>query len=121
MIYTEQEKNKMERIREVFAEHIRQSPDFDLLWSDKVGYVWLTISLEPFYVDTGMWVESAAHLRHALLDDVASDVLAMTKNDHSLEDADPLELQEIKRRWKPYIDHLPEYEYLCEELLNKGK
>lgn len=121
MIYTAQEKAEIERIREVFAEHIRQSPYFDLLWSDKVGYVWLTISLNPFYVDTGMWVESAAHLCHDLLDDIAGDVLEMTQNDHSLEDADQLELQEIKRRWKPYIDQLPEYGYLCEELLNTGK
>lgn len=80
--------------------------------------MWLTISLNPFYVDTGMWVESAAHLCRDLLDDIASDVLEMTQNDHSLEDADPLELQEIKQRWKPYIDQLPEYGYLCEELLS---
>ena len=55
MLYTEQEKKEIERIQEVFAEHIRQSPNFDLLWSDKVGYVWLTIPLNPLYVDTGMW------------------------------------------------------------------
>ena len=36
-----------------------------------------------------------------------------------LEDADPLELAEIKRRWKPYIDQLPEYAYLCDELLKR--
>ena len=121
MIYTAKEKAEIERIRDVFAEHIRQSPDFELLWSDKVGYVWLTISLSPFYVDTGMWVESADHLCHDLLDDIASDVLGMTRNDHSLENADPLELAEIKRRWKPYIDQLPEYEYLCDELLSGRK
>ena len=38
-----------------------------------------------------------------------------------LEDADPLELAEIKRRWKPYIDQLPEYAYLCDELLSRRK
>lgn len=117
MIYTAKEKAEIKRIRKVFAEHIRQSPYFDLLWSDKVGYVWLTISLNPFYVDTGMSVESAAHLCHDLLDDIAGDVLEMTQNDHSLEDADPLELQEIKRCWKPYIDQLPEYAYLCDLLI----
>ena len=35
--------------------------------------------------------------------------------------ADPLELAEIKRRWKPYIDQLPEYAYLCDELLSGRK
>ena len=28
---------------------------------------------------------------------------------------------EIKRRWQPYIDQLPEYAYLCDELLSGRK
>ena len=39
MLYTEKEKHEIERVKEVFAEHLRQSPDFELLWSDKVGSV----------------------------------------------------------------------------------
>ena len=53
MLYTEKEKHEIERVKEVFAEHLRQSPDFELLWSDKVGFVWLAIGLNPLYVDTG--------------------------------------------------------------------
>ena len=52
MLYTEKEKHEIERVKEVFAEHLRQSPDFELLWSDKVGYVWLTIGVNPVYVVT---------------------------------------------------------------------
>ena len=51
MLYTEKEKHEIERVKEVFAEHLRQSPDFELLWSDKVGYVWLTIG-----VNQSMWI-----------------------------------------------------------------
>ena len=51
MLYTEKEKHEIERVKEVFAEHMRQSPDFELLWSDKVGYVWLAIGVNPVYVD----------------------------------------------------------------------
>ena len=47
--------------------------------------------------------------------------LQMTGNDHTEQTADPLELAEIKRRWKPYIDRLPEYAYLCEKLLKPGQ
>ena len=54
MLYTEKEKHEIERVKEVFAEHLRQSPDFELLWSDKVGYVWLAIGVNPVYVDTGI-------------------------------------------------------------------
>ena len=75
MLYTEKEKHEIERVKEVFAEHLRQSPDFELLWSDKVGYVWLTIGVNPLYVDTGIRIESAADLCGRCLDDVATDVL----------------------------------------------
>ena len=109
MLYTEKEKHEIERVKEVFAEHLRQSPDFELLWSDKVGYVWLAIGVNPLYVDTGIRIESAADLCFKCLDDVAMDVLYMTGNDHALEVADPLELAEIKRRWGPYINQLPDY------------
>ena len=90
----------------------------ELLWSDKVGYVWLAIGVNPVYVDTGIRIESAADLCYRCLDDVATDVLYMTGNDHALEAADPLELAEIKRRWEPYINQLPDYAYLCKDLLN---
>ena len=78
MLYTEKEKHEIERVKEVFAEHLRQSPDFELLWSDKAGYVWLTIGVNPLYVDTGIRIESAADLCGRCLDDVATDVLYMT-------------------------------------------
>jgi len=55
------------------------------------------------------------------LDDVAMDVLYMTGNNHALEEADPLELAEIKRRWEPYINQLPEYAYICDDLLSGRK
>ena len=118
---TEKEKNEIERVRKVFEKHIQQMTAYDLVWSDKVGYVWLAISIDPVYIDTGNWIESAAGLCYECLNDIALDVFGMTGNDHDFEDADPLELAEIKRRWKPYIDQLPEYAYLCDELLSGRK
>ena len=100
MIYTKTEKKELDKVRGVFAEHLRQCPDFELLWSDKVGYVWLAIGLEPLYVDTGRRIESAEDLCR-----------------ECLENADPLERAEIRRRWKPFMDQLPQFAYLCEEIL----
>ena len=45
MLYTEKEKNEIERVRKVFEKHIQQMTAYDLVWSDKVGYVWLAIWL----------------------------------------------------------------------------
>ena len=70
---------------------------------------------------SGIRIESAADLCGRCLDDVATDVLYMTGNDHALEAADPLELAEIKRRWEPYINQLPEYAYICDDLLSGRK
>ena len=46
MLYTEKEKNEIERVRKVFEKHIQQMTAYDLVWSDKVGYVWLAISID---------------------------------------------------------------------------
>ena len=118
MLYTEKEKHEIARVKEVFAEHLRQSPDFALPLSVKFGYVWLAIGVNPLYVDTGIRIESGADLCYKCLDDVAMDVLYMKGNDHALDEADPLELAEIKRRWEPYINQLPDYAYLCKDLLS---
>ena len=45
------------------------------------------------------------------------DTLYLTDNDHGLENADPLERAEIRRRWKPFMEQLPQFAYLCGEIL----
>ena len=70
MLYTEKEKNEIERVRKVFEKHIQQMTGYDLVWSDKVGYVWLAISIDPIYIDTGNWIESAASLCYECLNDI---------------------------------------------------
>ena len=35
MLYTEKEKNEIERVRKVFEKHIQQMTAYDLVWSDK--------------------------------------------------------------------------------------
>ena len=61
----------------VFEKHIQQMTGYDLVWSDKVGYVWLAISIDPVYIDTGNWIESAAGLCYECLNDIALDVFGI--------------------------------------------
>ena len=106
-------------------------------WIDKYGNVYLIFPIEELSVQIGK-CKSSVKTALKELDDVGlvfrksggfskpnhlyvripSDVLYMTGNDHALEAADPLELAEIKRRWEPYINQLPDYAYLCKDLLN---
>ena len=121
MLYEEMEKKEIERVYAAFADYIRESPYLEWLWSDKLGYLLLKISTKRRYVEEEILVDTADQLAEVLFSEVLMDVLQMTGNDHTEQTADPLELAEIKRRWKPYIDQLPEYAYLCDELLSRSK
>lgn len=121
MMYEETEKKEIERVYAVFADYIRESPYLEWLWSDKLGYLLLKISTKKRYVEEEILVDTADQLAEVLFSEVSMDVLQMTGNDHTEQTADPLELAEIKRRWKPYIGQLPEYAYLCDELLSRSK
>ena len=121
MLYEETEKKEIERVYAAFADYIRESPYLEWLWSDKLGYLLLKISTEKRYVEEEILVDTADQLAEVLFSEVSMDVLQMTGNDHTEQTADPLELAEIKRRWNPYIGQLPEYAYLCDELLSRSK
>lgn len=118
MLYKETEKKEIERVYAVFADYIRESPYLEWFWSDKLGYLLLKISTEKRYVEEEILVDTAEQLASVLFSEVSTDVLLMTENEHSEQTADPLERAEIKRRCKPYIDHLPEHAYLFKELLD---
>ncbi len=121
MLYEETEKKEIERVYAVFADYIRESPYLEWLWSDKLGYLLLKISTKKRYVEEEILVDTADQLAEVLFSEVSMDVLQMTGNDQTEQTADPLELAEIKRRWNPYIGQLPEYAYLCDELLSRSK
>ena len=75
--------------------HIDQMVCYEQFWCDKVGYVWLVISLDPVNVDTSRRIESAADLCYEYPNDVVMDVLCMTGNEHYAEEANPREEAEI--------------------------
>ena len=62
MLYTEKEKNEIERVRKVFEKHIQQMTAYDLVL---VGQGRLCVAgniYRPVYIDPGNWIESATGL-----------------------------------------------------------
>ena len=117
MIYTETEKKELDEVRMVFAEHLQQCPDYELLWSDKVGYVWLAIGWSR-----SMWIPAAGSSRRKTSAGSAWRASEWTPyisptTTTGWKNADPLERAEIRRRWKPFMDQLPQFAYLCGEIL----
>lgn len=122
MQYPDNELQEIERVKRAFSNYLDQCSDSELVWSKKVGYIWLILTQNPYNpVDTGRRIESAIDLCRTCLYDIAMGVVCMKESDHMPESADEMEQQEIKRRWKQYIDLLPEYAYLCDEVLENEK
>lgn len=117
MLYEATEKKEIERIYAAFADYIRESLYLEWFWSDKLGYPLLKIGAEKRYVEENVIIYTAEQLARILFSEVSMDVLQMTGNDHTEQSADPLELAEIKRRWQPFLERLPEYQTVCEKIL----
>ena len=117
MLYTETEKEEIERVYGVFADYIWESPYLEWVKSDKLGYLLLKGSVKKRYVDTVVFIDTAAQLANVLFEEVSTDVLVMTGNEHDERNADPPELAEIKRRWQSFLGRLPEYQPICEKIL----
>ena len=88
---------------------------------NRESYLLLKIGAEKRYIAKNVIIYIAEQVARILFSEVSMDVLQMTGNDHTEQTADPLELAEIKRRWNPYIDQLPEYAYICDDLLSGRK
>ena len=117
MLYEETEKKEIERVYAVFTDYIRESPYLEWFWSDKLGYLLLKIGAEKRYIAENVIIYTAEQLARILFSEVSMDVLQMTGNDHTEQTADPLELAEIKRRWQPFLERLPEYQTVCKKIL----
>lgn len=118
--YTPERKSKIEKVIKAFEPYILQSDFFDILWSNKFGYL-LVKSIGP-KMDEMMClhISSDADLCERLLADIAFDIFILNESDHFLDDASPLELRVIQETWERYLQFIPEYKCICTKMLQKG-
>lgn len=112
-IYTEQTKAEIDRVLDVFRNYIDTAPLFDILWSDKVGYVYTDIYKGEHSIEVGEvrtdWIENAQKLVKLLLCDIASEELQF---EIPITEASEKDCERIAHRFYPYMAQLPEYGYL---------
>lgn len=118
-MHTKEQKKQMEKIMEVFRNYLKESPYAEVVWSDKIGYIFLNVDINRQDVDFILPLDCAETLFGRLCYEVAQDVLMMTGNDHAVREADPLEKAEIWKRLDPYLEQLPQYQYLAEKLFTE--
>ena len=105
-------KEGIERVVSVFSDYIKTTPYFDIVWSDKVGYIY--ISIENCRGTVGdmdcIVLDEPEELLDKLLNEMAVDI--MEEGGHTLSpvEASALERAEVERRLSAYLDQLPEYQ-----------
>ena len=105
-------KEGIERVVSVFSDYIKTTPYFDIVWSDKVGYIY--ISIENCRGTVGdmdcIVLDEPEELLDKLLNEMAVDI--MEEGGHTLSpvEASALERAEVERRLNAYLEQLPEYQ-----------
>ena len=130
--YTVEQRLEIEKVRVIFYYYIASSPYFDVVWNDKLRcYIWMEIDVleekEDILIeglifrniDNCTVIENGRELCKKLLRYVCYDILASTGKNHDLYEVDEDELIEIKDYTENYMEKLPEYNDLLDEILKQ--
>lgn len=114
---------EMDRIAEAFSGYIHRHPNLDLVWSEKLGYILLSIdTVQDCLYGTSIYTD-AQKLARRLFEEVVTDVVLECEDCDDVSSMDDEGREEVKRRWAPFSEMLPEYKSICEDILagNKDK
>ena len=75
MIYTAEEKKRIDNVLETFGDYIRQHEEFDIVYSDKSGY--FRICVKDMTVEAPYPIDSIETLLNELFLQISSDVRAL--------------------------------------------
>ena len=114
---------EMNRIVDAFSGYIHRHPNLDLVWSEKLGYILLSIdTVQDCLYSTSIYTD-AQKLARRLFEEVVTDVVLECEDCDDVSSMDDEGREEVKRRWVPFLEMLPEYKSICEDILagNKDK
>ena len=113
-----EEKQKIERVLDVFSQYLKDTDFYEVFWSEKHGYILLGMSGDGTNVfDEASIIPTSEAFVKRMLTEIASDYFIATDSDNTLKTATQPEAVEIQQRWKPYMEQLPEYQYLLDTLV----
>lgn len=112
-------KEAIERVMSVFSEYIKTTPYFDIVWSGKVGYIYISIdSCRGTVGDMDcLVIDSPEELLDKLLYEMAVDIMEEVGHTIDPTEATLLERREIERRIHPYLEQLPAYQDRLQRVL----
>lgn len=114
-------KEAIERVMSVFSEYIKTTPYFDIVWSGKVGYIYISIdSCRGTVGDMDcLVIDSPEELLDKLLYEMAVDIMEEVGHTIDPTEATLLERREIERRIHPYLEQLPAYQVRLQRVFTR--
>lgn len=121
-LYKPNTKEEIEQVINVFRDYIQATPHFDILWSDKVGYMYLTVDINRRTVaDSDSWVIlNAEELFDKIIFEIAIDVLEEGGHTYDPREASRLERDAVIQHLKSYTSQLPWLEARIQNLFKKS-
>ena len=121
--YEPETKKAIEQVIDAFKDYILTSTHFELLWSDKLGYIYISIdNVRGTIGDMDCWiVDCAEGLIDKLVSEMAIDIMEEVGHTIDPAAATQLERKEIEHRIQPYLDQLPAYQDRLQRVFTREK
>lgn len=119
-LYTAETKNELERVLRIMKPYIDECICFDVVYSPKFGYLLIDLPGADTIDDANIVpLDEASTLLHELFTNLAYDF--MQEKGHCVDYTEATELEkDALRIWmKKYVDQLPEYQYILDNLLSQ--
>lgn len=122
-MYTQEQNREIEKVISIFEHYIKDSSHFDLVWSNKMGYVFLDgISKDQdAFCMSPIVLRDGKTLCREIIYHIACDVVEEKGKAHDLQSCSQREREEIRERLFPYMEQLPEYDHLVVELFKNSR
>ena len=120
-MYTQEQNEEIRKVINAFDDYIRETPYFDIVWSDKLGYVMLngiTDDGNDLYISPAI-LRDGANLFDQIIRFISTDLMKREGKPCNLALCGQTEQKEIRDALSPYTEQLPEYGYLVDELFAK--
>ena len=117
-MYTDAQKQEIERVLSVFKPYIDQADYLEIVWSRKKQcYVALFIDTTRDTFEGADEILSAEEICDRCYTEIGNDILLENEREYHIWQMHKLERDEFLRRVQPFDAQLPEYHYLIERLL----
>ena len=111
---------ELERVLKIMEPYIQSCPLYDVVHSDKFGYLLIAMPSAEVIDDAEViQLECAEMLLHELFTNLCYDFMEQEGHCVDYTEATALEIRELRVWIRPFLDELPQYQHILDEILSE--